>query len=154
LQSKTRHFISLLLRLILGVVFGYAAYTKLSQPWALFAISVDAYHILPEWAVTVVARGLPWLELALAVLIVLGPWRRTTSVAASTLLLVFFGMMVRAYLRGEQIDCGCFGPGEAISPLTLVRDGALLAVSGFLTWDAFQHSRRPARSFQSQYSSY
>jgi hypothetical protein len=41
-------------------------------------------------------------------------------------------LMVRAYAKGETIDCGCFGPGEAISPATLLRDGSLLAGALFL----------------------
>jgi hypothetical protein len=65
-------------------------------------------------------------------LLVAGRWRRTASIAASGLLLLFFALMVHAYVRGEAIDCGCFGPGEAISPLTLLRDGGLLAGGLFL----------------------
>jgi hypothetical protein len=32
-----------------------------------------------------------------------------------------------------QIDCGCFGPGERLSWVTLLRDGALLGSSVFVT---------------------
>jgi hypothetical protein len=52
--------------------------------------------------------------------------------------------MVRAYATGMEINCGCFGPGEAISVRTLVRDGGLLAVSLFLTWTSFRGRRRAA----------
>ena len=58
-------------RLLLGAVFIYAAYTKLRQSWLLFALSIDSYQMLPEWAVLAVARTLPWFELALGVLRVL-----------------------------------------------------------------------------------
>jgi uncharacterized membrane protein YphA (DoxX/SURF4 family) len=136
--SRLFSIVLVVLRLALAGVFGYAAWVKLSQPWALFAISVDAYHILPHWAVIAVARTLPWLELLLALLLVTGLIRRIVTPAASLLLAVFFGLMVRAYLRGEAIDCGCFGPGEAISPLTLLRDGALLAASLLLAISAFR----------------
>ena len=44
-----RH-VRLVLRLLLAAVFLYAAYTKLRQPWLLFAMSIDSYHMLPEWA--------------------------------------------------------------------------------------------------------
>jgi uncharacterized membrane protein YphA (DoxX/SURF4 family) len=131
--SKFLRAILLLLRVAIGGVFVYAAWSKLRDPWTLFAISIDAYHVLPQWAVLVVARTLPWLELLLGVLLVVGVFRRISTLAASALLMLFFGLMVRAYVRGETIDCGCFGPGEAISPLTLLRDGALLACSLFLT---------------------
>src|SRR6476661_4061515 len=54
----------LLLRLLLAGVFVYAAWTKLRQPWLVFALSIDAYQLLPEWGVLAIARVLPWLELA------------------------------------------------------------------------------------------
>ncbi|HEY7389310.1 MAG TPA: MauE/DoxX family redox-associated membrane protein [Bryobacteraceae bacterium] len=135
--GKVLRIISIALRLGLGAVFGYAAWTKLREPWMLFAMSVDAYHVLPEWGAVAVARTLPWLELMLAVTLVAGIWKRITLPAASALLAVFFGLMVRSYARGEGIDCGCFGTGEAISPITLLRDGGLLAISLFLTATAF-----------------
>jgi uncharacterized membrane protein YphA (DoxX/SURF4 family) len=128
----------LILRIGLGLVFAYAAWTKLREPWMLFAMSVDAYHILPEWGAIAIARTLPWLELALGVLLVAGLWKKVAMPAASALLAVFFALMVRSYLRGEGIDCGCFGRGEAISPITLLRDGALLVLSLFLTGTAFR----------------
>src|SRR5215469_8575018 len=135
----------LLFRLGLGGIFGYAAWVKLREPWMLFALSVDAYHVLPEWGAIAVARVLPWLELTLAVLLVTGLWKRVTLPAASALLAVFFGLMVRSYVRGEGIDCGCFGPGEAISPITLLRDGGLLAASIFLTVMAFRTNSTKSR---------
>jgi uncharacterized membrane protein YphA (DoxX/SURF4 family) len=138
--GKVLRIVSIVLRLGLGVVFGYAAWTKLREPWMLFAISVDAYHVLPEWGAVAVARTLPWLELVLAVMLVAGIWKRISLPAASALLAVFFGLMVHSYARGEGIDCGCFGPGEAISPVTLLRDGGLLAISLFLTAAAFRKS--------------
>jgi hypothetical protein len=136
----------LILRLGLAAVFGYAAWTKLREPWMLFAMSVDAYHVLPEWGTVAVARTLPWAELLLAVLLLAGICKRATMPAASLLLAVFFSLMVRSYVRGEGIDCGCFGPGEAISPVTLLRDGGLLAASLLGTWFSFRHKRREAVS--------
>ena len=133
----------LLIRLAVGCIFVYAAWIKLREPWALFALSIDAYHLLPEWAVTLVAHTLPWLELMVGLLLLSGRWRRTSTVATSSLLALFFALMVRAYMRGEAIDCGCFGPGEAISPLTLLRDGSLLGGSLLLMVAAFRRPRKP-----------
>ena len=130
------------LRLGLGAVFAYAAWIKLREPWMLFAMSVDAYHVLPEWGAVAVARTLPWAELALAVLLITGLFQRIALPAATMLLAVFFSLMVRSYARGEGIDCGCFGPGEAISPITLLRDGTLLAASLGLTLGAFLNKPR------------
>ena len=117
----------LALRVVLGAVFVYAAYTKLRQSWLLFALSIDSYQLLPEWGVLAMARTLPWLELALGILLLAG-WRlRYVSIAAAAMLALFFVVMVIEYSRGAGIDCGCFGVGEALSAKTLARDGALLA---------------------------
>jgi uncharacterized membrane protein YphA (DoxX/SURF4 family) len=142
--NKLLRIVLVLLRLALGGVFVYAAWIKLREPWMLFALSIDAYHVLPEWAVTLVARTLPWVELMAGLLLLAGRWVRVSTVATSALLALFFGMMVRAYARGEAIDCGCFGPGEAISPLTLLRDGSLLGGSLFLMVAAFRRPPKPA----------
>ena len=121
--------ITLALRLLLGAVFIYAAYTKLRQSWLLFALSIDSYQMLPEWAVFAVARTLPWLERALGVLLVAGAWLRYLSMVAAAILGLFFSVMVVSYFRGAGIDCGCFGVGEPLSARTLARDGVLLAAA-------------------------
>lgn len=121
--------IVLTLRLLLGAVFIYAAYTKLRQSWLLFALSIDSFQILPEWAVYFLARALPWLELALGVLLIAGLWLRALSIAAAAILGLFFSVMVVSYFRGAGIDCGCFGVGEPLSARTLARDGMLLATA-------------------------
>jgi uncharacterized membrane protein YphA (DoxX/SURF4 family) len=132
LSKKPVTVAALVLRVVLGVIFVYAAWVKLREPWALFAMAIDSYQVLPVWAVELVARVLPWFELLLGILLIAGLWRRVSTAAASLLLVVFFSLMVRALAKGMQIDCGCFGPGERLSWITLVRDGALLATSLFL----------------------
>lgn len=132
------HRIALALRLVLGAVFVYAAYTKLRQSWYLFALSIDSYQLLPEWAVLTLARTLPWLELALGVSLVAGLWLRYTSMAAAAILTVFFSVMIFSYATGKGIDCGCFGVGEALSAKTLARDGLLLAAALAVSWRAWK----------------
>jgi uncharacterized membrane protein YphA (DoxX/SURF4 family) len=131
-----------LLRIALGGVFLYAAYLKLKDPWQMFAMAINSYGLLPLWAVKVVARALPWAELGLGGLLIAGRWRRAAGTATSLMLVVFFGLMVRAYAKGMEISCGCFGPGEMISWRTLLRDGALLAASLYVTAAAIRWPRR------------
>ncbi len=127
-----RYFL-LVLRVALAIVFLYAAYMKLREPWLLFAMSIDAYQILPEWAALTLGRILPWLELALGLLLATGFALRYSAAGASILLAGFFAVMVRAYVLGMKIDCACFGLGDVIGPRTLMRDGVLLALSVGLT---------------------
>jgi len=132
-------------RILLGIVFLYAAYTKLRQSYLLFAMAIDAYKVIPEDAAVAVAHVLPWVELALGIALIAGVLPRITSLSASALLAVFFTAMVHAYQpdlkEGQQISCGCFGLGEPISGWTLSRDGALVAVSLALTVAAFWVAR-------------
>jgi methylamine utilization protein MauE len=57
--------------------------------------------------------------------------------------------MVRAYLKGMEISCGCFGPGETLSWKTLLRDGSMLAGSLLLTAVSFRN--RTARNVQYEF---
>lgn len=143
-SSRFVGILLLILRLVLGGIFVYAAWLKLRDPWQLFAMSIDAYRILPLQAVELAAHIIPWLELAVGVLMIAGLWLRITGPIVSLLLLVFFTLMLRAYAKGQAIDCGCFGPGEAISWKTLLRDGSLLASALLVTTMAYRTRRKPA----------
>jgi hypothetical protein len=129
------------LRLGLGAMYVYAAWTKLRDPWAVFAMQVDAYGILPQWAVVAVARVLPWAELALGLVLISGFWLRISSALSSALLGFFIALLAQAYLKGLRIDCGCFGSGDTLSARTLARDGTLLAASLVMMALAFRRRR-------------
>jgi uncharacterized membrane protein YphA (DoxX/SURF4 family) len=128
----------------LGAIFIYAGWVKLQDPWQLFAAGVASYELLPMWAVEIVARTLPWFEIALGVVLISGFFFRTSSTIVSGLLAVFFTLIVRAYIQGKQINCGCFGGNEPISPLTMLRDGSMLAGSILLCVMAYRNRRTPA----------
>ena len=140
-KNKILKIAVLVLRVALGAIFAYAGYVKLVQPWQLFAAGIAEYQIVPLWAATFLAKTLPWFEILLGLLLVIGRWSRSSTVMVSGLLVVFFGLMVRAFLQGKEINCGCFGPNELISWKTLVRDGSMLAASLFLTVVAFRNRR-------------
>lgn len=132
-------------RLLLGGVFLYAAYTKLRTSFLLFAMAIDAYKVMPESMAVAAAHVLPWVELAVGVALIAGIWRRLTTTAATVLLAVFFTAMAHAYQpdsKEGQISCGCFGLGEPISAKSLMRDGALLALSLALMVAAYYVARR------------
>jgi len=131
--NRSLRIVALVLRIALGAIFLYAAWTKLHTPWELFAMSIDSYQLLPLRAVEFVARTLPWFELLVGLLLIAGVFLRSAAIATTVLLGIFFGLMVRAYAKGMEINCGCFGPGEIISWKTLLRDGSMLAAALALT---------------------
>ncbi|HEY3264335.1 MAG TPA: MauE/DoxX family redox-associated membrane protein [Actinomycetota bacterium] len=111
-------------------------------------LAVDAYGVLPDAAVRIVAAALPWVEIAVGVLLVLGLFTRVVGAATAVLATVFIAAMGQAKARGLQIDCGCFGGGGAgagVSWFDILRDvpialaGAYLAVRprGPLQLDAY-----------------
>ncbi|HTS65353.1 MAG TPA: MauE/DoxX family redox-associated membrane protein [Candidatus Acidoferrales bacterium] len=143
-KSKALHITLLALRVVLGGIFIYAGYVKLVEPWQLFAAGVASYELLPMWAVEIVAKSLPWFEVAAGVVLISGFFFRTSSTIIAGLLAVFFTLIVRAYLQGKEINCGCFGGNEPISPLTMLRDGSMLAGAIFLCVMAYRNRRTPA----------
>jgi len=95
-------------------------------------IAVRAYDVLPAAAVEVVAALLPWVELALGVLLLAGIGIRLVAVLSAVLLLVFIAGVAQAWARGLSIDCGCFGGGGAVEPGETTYVQELLRDAGFL----------------------
>ncbi len=139
----------LLGRLVLGGILIYAASAKLHPPISLslsfFAMQVDSYQLLPAQLVSPFAHTLPWVELALGLLLLLGWQLRYVAAATTALLGLFFGVMVRTFALGLEISCGCFGPGEKLGTKTLLRDGTLLALALAVTLGAFLIERRKSQ---------
>lgn len=142
-SNKALRWTALGLRVVLGAIFVYAAWVKVTEPWQLFAMAIDSYQILPTKMVELLARTLPWFELALGLVLITGWWLRVTSTMVTALLLVFFSLIARAAIKGQEISCGCFGPGEAISWKTMLRDGSMLAGGLFVTGMAWLSRRSP-----------
>jgi uncharacterized membrane protein YphA (DoxX/SURF4 family) len=138
-------WVSTLARFGLAVVWIWAARAKILDPDGAVR-SVRAYRLLPEALVHPVGYGLPFLELAIAVLLVAGVATRLAAGTSTGLLLVFMAGIASAWGRGLQIDCGCFssgGPDATVGASQylgeLLRDTGLLLVSIWLVWRPWSH---------------
>ena len=142
-------------RVALAVMFIYAAYAKLkpqtSMPWSagslrvsisMFAMQVDSYQLLPTWGVNLVAHLLPPFELFLGLWVLSGIALRFSGLTTTLLLGGFSVGLTRAYLLGQEISCGCFGPGERIGRKRLAIEGVFLALALGVTIGAFLIHRR------------
>ncbi|MGB6483502.1 MAG: MauE/DoxX family redox-associated membrane protein [Candidatus Acidiferrales bacterium] len=152
----------LLGRLALAIIFLNAAYGKLrpqnAVPWTLnslkvtpsslglsmtfFAFQVDSYHMLPEWGVNLVARTLPWAELALVILLLAGIGLQYVAAVTTLLLAALLAVVIRAYALHLAINCGCFGPNEKLTGWTVARDGSFFVLGVAVTIGAFILHRR------------
>jgi uncharacterized membrane protein YphA (DoxX/SURF4 family) len=157
LQSSPFHFRRAVIwigRLVLAGVFIYAGYAKIALPTmhprppiglalSFFAMQVDSYQVLPPWGVNFVAHTLPFAEITLGVLLLIG-WQLRIWAALTTLLILgFFAVVVRSYAAGMQINCGCFANPEPLTIWTVIRDGALAALAVVMTVFAFIEARKP-----------
>jgi uncharacterized membrane protein YphA (DoxX/SURF4 family) len=121
-------------RLVLAVVFAWAGVAKMSNPDAAVR-AVRAYRILPEALVHPAAWGLPFVELAVAALLLFGIATRLAAAVGAGLLTAFMIAIASVWARGIQIDCGCFGgggpahAGAAQYLSELARDAVLLGLA-------------------------
>lgn len=124
-------------RLVLGSVFVVAGALKLPDP-AGSVRAVRAYQLLPEAVVPAVGYGLPVLEVAVGLMLVLGVAVRLSAVVSAVLLVIFLAGVVSAWARGLTIDCGCFGGGGQVAagdtayPQEIARDLGFLVLAGWL----------------------
>lgn len=125
-------------RLGLAGVLGYAALSKIQAP-TLSVQAIEAYELFGDGLNTLIGYTLPFFELALAVLLLVGLATRYAGVVSALLMVVFIAGITSAWARGLSIDCGCFGsggqvaPGEADYLTPLLRDLGFLAMAAFLT---------------------
>lgn len=134
-RGSWRPWVSTVARVALAAVFLIASLAKIGDTEAMVR-AVRAYQILPEGAVRPVAYALPYLELALGILLLLGVATRFVAGIAVVFLLVFIGAVSSAGLRGLKIDCGCFGGGGAVQHThylqEIFRDIGFLVIAGWL----------------------
>jgi uncharacterized membrane protein YphA (DoxX/SURF4 family) len=144
-RNKAVAGVALAIRIVLGAIFVYAGYVKLRDPWQVFAMAIDNYHLVPFQYLHALSLAIPWFEVVVGLLLCFGRFLRLSSSAVSLLLCFFFVLMLRAFINHQEIDCGCFGSGGGpISKWTLLRDGSMLAGSLFVTWMALRNPRRTA----------
>jgi uncharacterized membrane protein YphA (DoxX/SURF4 family) len=131
----SRPLLITLFRVALGAVFIVASLDKIQNPEA-FATTIANYRVLPYTCINGIAIVLPWLEVIIGTLLVLGVWVRAGTIIAWGLLLVFSTAISHALVRGLDISCGCFTTNpdaEKMSLWTLIWDLIWLCW-GILIW--------------------
>jgi uncharacterized membrane protein YphA (DoxX/SURF4 family) len=120
------------LRVALGAIFVAAGALKLGDPLA-FARVIDAYAILPERLVTLVAAVLPWIEIAAGGALIVGRWSTGGALVVLALLAAFLVVAGVTLARGLDPECGCFGPGSRrVGAGLIVQDVILGIAAGIL----------------------
>jgi uncharacterized membrane protein YphA (DoxX/SURF4 family) len=133
-------WISTAARIALAAVFLVAGATKVGD-LAGSARAVNAYRLMPFEAAKVVGAVLPFVEIALGLLLLAGIAVRLSAGIAAVLLVIFTIGILSAWARGLRIDCGCFSAGGDLgagqSPTygrETLRDVGFLVLAGVLLW--------------------
>ncbi len=124
-------YVSIIARIILSLVFIISGLEKIAAP-AEFAIAIENYHIVPSVFTNTIAIFLPWIEFFCGLLILLGIWKRGSTVIIAALSIIFMVAMISVLLRGLEIDCGCFGAGVKVDYYRVAEDIVLLLLALFL----------------------
>lgn len=148
-------------RLVLGGIFVYAGFSKLLMPnhaylWPMFMLKmsvstnlstfaqqVESYKLLSPSGVDFVAHTLPFTEIALGLLLLIGWGLRLWASLVTLLMLGFLTVVTRAYLLHMNINCGCFATPEPLTGMTVVRDSLFVALALVMTVFAFIEARKP-----------
>ena len=130
-------WITLLARLILGGVLLVAGALKVGN-LQKSAMAVRAYELLPTAIANFLGYVLPWLEIGLGLLLMLGVAVSISGLFGAIIMFAFIIAIAQAWARGLSIDCGCFGGGGPIDPSQtkylseIIRDIGLFGVGIFL----------------------
>ena len=147
-------------RLVLGGIFAYAGISKIFFPnthlWPVFVLKfsistnlstfaqqVESYKMLSSPVVDFVAHTLPFAELILGLLLLIGWQLRIWASLITLIMLGFLGLVTRAYLLHMNINCGCFAIPEPLTIKTVIRDSLFALLAVLMTSFAFIEARQP-----------
>jgi len=140
LFTPTRlNWFGLLARLTLGGVIFMAGALKVTTPYKA-AAAMRAYELLPINVANIFGYALPWFEVCLGALLILGVAIRLSAIFAGFLMVVFILAISSAWARGLSIDCGCFGGGGQVAAgetkylQEILRDVGLALLGFYLYW--------------------
>jgi len=133
-------------RLALGVIFLAASLDKIIHPQA-FSEMIYNYQLLPDKVINLAALILPWIELVLGLLLILGRALPGAVVLSNLLLLAFFGALMFNLARRLNIHCGCFSTDPSGDPATwwyVTRDTRFMVLGGYLFLKTILPKQSPA----------
>jgi uncharacterized membrane protein YphA (DoxX/SURF4 family) len=133
-----RPWLGTAVRLGLAGVWLAAGFAKVGD-LAASGRAVNAYQVMPYDVAKVIGAALPFVEIALGILLLVGLATRVAAGISAFLLVVFIAGITAAWSRGLAIDCGCFGSGGELaagqSPSyapEIARDVGFLFLAAFL----------------------
>ena len=108
--------LTLVLRVVLGVMLIVAGVLKAHDGAAVTASTIAAYRILPPAIVAPLGLFLPYFEMGLGGYLLFGLFTRTAAMIAAAQFGVFAIAVASLVIRRIPASCGCFGAGQNVPP--------------------------------------
>ena len=137
LLIKAQPWLGLISRLVLGGVLFIAGYLKVGTP-DKSQMAVRAYEVLPISLANLIGLLLPYVEIGIGLLLILGVYTRISAALGGAIMVVFIVAIAQAWARGLTIDCGCFGGGGQVAASEtkylseIIRDTGLVLLALYL----------------------
>jgi len=134
---KAQPWLGLISRLVLGGVLFIAGYLKVGTP-DKSQMAVRAYEVLPISLANLIGLLLPYVEIGIGLLLILGVYTRISAALGGAIMVIFIVAIAQAWARGLTIDCGCFGGGGQVAASEtkylseIIRDTALVLLALYL----------------------
>ena len=135
--EKLQPWIGLVCRLTLGGVLFVAGYLKVDK-LEVSQMAVRSYELLPIPIANFLGQTLPFFEVVIGLLLILGAATRAVADLGGFTMFIFIIAIGQDWARGLNIDCGCFGGGGTVAPgetrylQEILRDAGLVAMALFL----------------------
>ena len=113
---------------LLFFVFIYAGAMKAMQP-ELFALDILLFDVVRWETGVVIAYVLPWIEILIALALLIPATRRFALATAAGLLMGFVVLLAWTLARGMEIACGCLGAGEGGILEAIIRNLILIVIA-------------------------
>jgi putative oxidoreductase len=120
----------LAIRIIIGGIFIYASIDKIVHPEA-FARIIHFYRLLPPSLINIMAIFTPWIEIVTGICLIVGFKYKGANLIILGMLIMFIGALTISYIRGININCGCFSTASTVKSdlvLRIIED--ILMVAG------------------------
>ncbi len=138
-SERVQDVVGLVARLFLGGVLVWAGVAKVGRPLTAER-AVQAYEIFPMDLAGWIGLALPFVEIVLGALLILGLFTRPAAIVSTLLMVAFVVGISQAWARGLTIDCGCFGGGGQVGanetkyPQEIARDAVFALAGAWLWW--------------------
>jgi putative oxidoreductase len=119
-----------LCRWTIAGIFLAAAIPKIMDPSG-FAADISHYAMLPDALINPLAVLLPWVEAVMGLALLSGFAAEGAISLASILMVAFLAAMAQAWIRGLDIECGCFGHTGVRGRIgeSMLRDAGFLLIA-------------------------